>query len=412
MKRFMQFSVYSLFLSLFLFTSAAYSKSTQEETSKEANKEETVSEQQGEVATENEDSLESLLALLPDNEETKRFREEVLDLLKEKARLSLENQLLQEKNSHQLAELAAETERLGLERDRLQLKYELFEQQQKQELAKTEAEKNRLILENDLKEQLIRQEVLKVELRVAKPEYRLEPYENEQLIISDRRIVLDEYITYGVADYITQRIDYFNNKDPKYPIFLIIDACLGGSVLEGARIIEAMKNSQAPIYVVVKSLAASMGAIITAQAKKSFAYPNALFIHHQLALMVMGNTSQANQQLKITQEWSKRTLQPIAERMGLSMDDFTKKMYENNVDGNWTEFATDAQKLKWVDHIVSDIRETSYIKNPDQLESPLLEDENEPSTREATFSVEGRLKKKTAKELPSLLPGDFYYLVE
>ena len=65
---------------------------------------------------------------------------------------------------------------------------------------------------------------------------------------------------------------FFNNKSKTDPIFIVIDRCPGGSGMEGARIVQAIKTSPAPVHVVVKSYAASMAAIILAQADHSYAF--------------------------------------------------------------------------------------------------------------------------------------------
>ena len=87
------------------------------------------------------------------------------------------------------------------------------------------------------------------------------------LRVSLRRIELNGPIMSGAADYVCQRIHYFNNKSSK-PIFIVIDNCPGGSVLEGFQIVQAMKNSKAPIHVVVKRFAASMAACITTTGRR------------------------------------------------------------------------------------------------------------------------------------------------
>lgn len=299
--------------------------------------------------------------------------------------------------------LDPELQALKRESDRLALENTIFEQKQQRLLAKIESEKKRVELENALQELLIRREELKTELKIASPQYLKEPFVNGHLVISDRRISLNGPILSDTADYITENIHYFNNKNPEYPIFLVIDRSPGGSVMEGARIIEAMRHSQAPVYVVVKSIAASMAAIITAQAPRSFAYPNALIIHHQISSFFYGNPTQVNQDLKITQEWGERLMRPVAKRMGISLDEFTQLMYEKNTEGNWTEFATHAQKLGWVDYVVEDVRETSYLKPPDATKP-----EEETITLDAVMMKDEQ--GNAYLKLPPPIFGDVYHL--
>ena len=104
------------------------------------------------------------------------------------------------------------------------------------------------------------------------PTYLKEPLQkNGSLVLSDRRIECNGTITPLKADYITDCIQYFNNKDVDHPIFIVIGNSPGGCVSAGFRILEAMQHSQAPVYVVLEELAVSMAAMITTLADKSYA---------------------------------------------------------------------------------------------------------------------------------------------
>ena len=150
--------------------------------------------------------------------------------------------------------------------------------------------------------------------------------ENGTLVISDRRIPLNGLITTDTADYITSRIQYWNNKDRKLPIFIVIDASPGGSVMAGYRILKAMESSDAPVHVVVKSFAASMAAAITTLATESYAYPNAVILHHQISSQVMGqlNLTQQREFHEESQRWWARLGTPIATKMGITTDELIK----------------------------------------------------------------------------------------
>ena len=297
------------------------------------------------------------------------------------------------------------------EKSKLELHSEIHEQKQKQDLATLELEKNRLTLENDIQEQVLRQAQLKLDIRKVKPDYLLKPHSEGRLIISDRRIPLNGPILPESADAVVERIHFYNNQNAEYPIFLVIDRCPGGSVMEGASIMEAMQHSQAPVYVVVKSVAASMAAIITAQAVQSYAYPNAMIVHHQIYGSFYGNNTEVSERLKLTEEWSNRVLKPVARKMGLELPQFVRQMYEHNTEGNWLEFATEAQKLGWVDHVVTDIRETSYIEEPEV-------DEEKSEETESVVILEGRVAGAGKAHggdrvtLPPPFAGDIYHLYD
>ncbi|MGC3988403.1 MAG: ATP-dependent Clp protease proteolytic subunit [Chthoniobacteraceae bacterium] len=234
-------------------------------------------------------------------------------------------------------------------------------------------------------------------------DYTKEPFKDGVLTISDRKIALDGIITDDTATYISERIDYFNNQSADYPIFIVITSSPGGSVMAGYKILKAMQGSPAPVYVVVKSFAASMAAGITTQAVKSFAYPNAIILHHQIIAGSIGNLTEQRETVKELDEWWRRLEQPVAAKMGISLDEFIKQMYEHRSTGDWMEFADHAQKIKWVDQIVNTIRDESYDKNPDTQPNataalpPTLQEKADPNGHRYML-------------LPRLSPLDCYYL--
>ncbi len=229
------------------------------------------------------------------------------------------------------------------------------------------------------------------------------------LTITDRRIPLNGPISMETADDIVQRVDYFNNQNREYPIFLVIDSSPGGSVMAGYKILKAMEGSAAPVYVVVKSFAASMAANIATQAKRSFAYPNAVILHHQILSGSSGNLTEQKERIKDLEEWWKRLAAPVAKKMGLSLEEFIKRMYGNRSTGDWQEFGDSARKLKWVDEVAEVVREESYDKNPDGPsgpKSPRSRAEGAATTLQEKVDAMGRRYLL----LPRLEPVDCYYL--
>lgn len=233
------------------------------------------------------------------------------------------------------------------------------------------------------------------------PVYLAQPFANKKLVISDRRISLNGPIFTGVADYVSERIHYYNNISTS-PVFIVIDRSPGGSVMEGYRILKAMQASRAPVYVVVKSFAASMAAAITTLADKSYVYPNAIILHHQMSTVNWGNMTQLKEQLELAREWERRLAVPVAKKMGVTLDDFRRKMYEKNSDGDWEEFGDKAVDYHWATSVVDEIEETGFTKNPDAAES---------QARPAfTFEEKKDEKGQRYVSLPRLEPFDFYYI--
>jgi ATP-dependent Clp protease, protease subunit len=340
-----------------------------------------------------------------------KLRRELATLTAEKQRLELQNGLAQQKLQAEVAALQAELDKLTKQSDLLTRRLALKDAERKarldDELAADREKLEKMKLANDLAaadvaartreltqhEQELRVrtaelqsqraeyelQVVKInnelDLRVKRDlwknrvnrdiQYTLEPFKDGVLTISDRRIPLNGPIMMETADYIAERIDYFNNQSREYPIFIVIDRSPGGSVMAGYKILKAMDDSAAPVYVVVKSFAASMAAGITTLSKRSFAYPNAIMLHHQISSYSVGNLTEQKEQLKELEEWWKRLATPVAAKMGIGLDEFIKRMYQNRSTGDWQEFGDGARKVKWVEAIATTVHEDSFIKNPD-----------------------------------------------
>jgi ATP-dependent Clp protease protease subunit len=263
---------------------------------------------------------------------------------------------LRAENDLAAAELAVKARAVAMNEQQIKLK--TTEMQLRKVEYEAEIAKLNLAIELRDKRDLVQDRVL---TDVA---YTKEPFKAGTLTISDRRIPLNGVITMATADRITERVNFFNNQNREFPIFIVIDESPGGSVAAGYKILRTMQGSQAPVYVVVKSFAASMAAGITTMAARSYAYPNAIILHHQLSSGSMGNLTEQREHVKEIEEWWRRLAAPVATKMGISLDEFIKRMYKQRSTGDWREFADNAKKLKWVDEIADVIREESYVKKP------------------------------------------------
>ncbi|HOI41559.1 MAG TPA: ATP-dependent Clp protease proteolytic subunit [Elusimicrobiales bacterium] len=337
-------------------------------------------------------------------------------------RLTLENKLAAEAAKKEIESMTAAILKLKAEN-------ELLAEQEKKAMITDSAEKMAIELEMkrmDLKERKLKFEKLLLESRMdklnsdlalrskkeewkkesnAEPVYAPQPFRKGVLTISDRRIPLNGPILYGSGEYVSDRINYFNNISTQ-PIFIVIDQSPGGSASEGYTILKAMESSKAPVYVVVKSYAASMAAIITTMAERSYIYPSAKILHHQASGGMYGNTTQRKEQLELAKEIENRIIAPVAKRMGISMDAFRKRMYENNSDGDWMEFGDRAVSHKWVTGTVDKIEETGIFKNPDAAAA-------EPARRLMSwFELKEEVDEKGAPyvRLPRLRPFDMYLI--
>ncbi|MGB1128528.1 MAG: ATP-dependent Clp protease proteolytic subunit [Haloferula sp.] len=363
------------------------------------------------------------------------------EMKKEQERLALENSLIDEKVKFETAKMRAEAARLKAEKELIseRLAHAAMKRKADEEAknAKMEIERERLTREAAIAK--AEAEALGSQLKalqaqhgieLAKLENQIKTFEAEKrrngyadakaqhlmnplrkdgtIVISDRRIALNGPIGTSTADYVTDRIHYFNNANPEQPIFIVIDECPGGSVMAGYRILKAMDASDAPIHVVVKSFAASMAAAITTLAEESYAYPNAVILHHQISATVFGrmNLTQQKEFLEESNRWWTRLATPIADEMGITTEEFIKRMYEKSTSGDWSEFGEEAQKLKWVKHIVTGIEETSFLKSPDAKKAPTTATTTRTSDAEHGVDEDGR----PVMFLPRLNPKDVYFI--
>ncbi len=336
-------------------------------------------------------------------------------------RLQLETNISEEKFKKEMAGLREERERLHLANDVARERFATDQVKAESEKLKLDAamrdlefRSRKLRADLDVEESKTVAIKADLELRAKKeawraetnrdPEYPLEPFRNGVLTVSDRRIALDGPIFYGVADVVTERIHYFNNKDEKLPIFIVIDNSPGGSVMEGYRIVKAMQASHAPVHVVVKSYAASMAAVIATLAPHSYTYPNSVVLQHQIRSFVGGNLTQQKEQLEILQQWYKRLADPVAKKVGYSLDSWTKEMYKHSSDGDWQEFGDEAVRLKWIDHVVHEIRETGFVKDPTDIK-----DDDKARSR-FVLAESNDTQGHSYMRLPRLQPFDAYWI--
>jgi ATP-dependent Clp protease protease subunit len=377
-----------------------------------------------------------------DEDNDKEFKEKI----KEQRKLEIETALIRTRLERELAELRAEIERIRVKKEAESLKWELEQEKNAKEYEKQILELNKqrdkIMAEVSLSQAKLTQAMDKfnaayveiqnqvlllrtsteqvrteIEEKRAKkersefadgnPEYLQDPLlPDGTLVISDRSVLLNGVVTSWKANYITDRIKYFNNKDKTKPIFIVIESSPGGSVLAGFHILQAMQNSQAPVYVIVKTFAASMAALITTLAKKSYAYPNAVLLHHQPWRFAVGNLRELKEEIAFMQELWKRLGGQVAKKMGISLDKLDKQLYEKASRGDWTEFADNAKKIKWVDHVIANINDTAIREMPNSNDYTLRKYMEDYFDMADTPSI----SSSSAVFLPVLGPKDFYYL--
>jgi len=393
------------------------------------------------------DNQNQSIQIFQEEEEDKDFKEK----LKEQRKLELENSLIRSRLEKELLGIRAEMERLRVEREAAMLKWEIeqekknkdYEQQirllnqqrdvmmaevglSQAKLAKamehfsityTEMQNKMMILRtsvDQIRTEIDQKKTQKERANFADNEivYLDEPLRADgKLVLSDRVVPLNGIISKWKANYIIDKIAYFNNKDNKKPIFIVITYSPGGSTMAGLNILQAMESSKAPVYVVVTSFAASMAALLTSLAQKSYIYPNALLLHHQPSISLRQNLNvrEIKERMDELHELWGRLGGRLAKKMGISLEKLDKQLYEKSAIGDWQEYGDNAKKIKWVDHVIQGVENSALCEIPEPGNytfSKYLEN---------YFQVDVDIDKKNAAlinecSLPALAPPDFYYL--
>jgi len=298
--------------------------------------------------------------------ESTRFKHQIAMYEKEieaqrlqNAKDKIDRKLEADRHSGQLLNMQRERDRLKLELDLLKQQAALESERATAKLAESRATKAALELSMEVEST---KESLEDRI-LGEESYPDEPFKDGVLKISLRRIELNGPIMQGAADYVCQRIDYFNNQSAK-PIFLVIDNCPGGSAIEGMQIVQAIEHSKAPVHVVVKRYAASMAAIIATLADHSYCYPDAIILHHQASTSMYGNGRDIKDQVRQLKDISTRLIGAVADKQGLTEEEFVDQMYENRTSGDWELFGDQAVERKWVNNVATTIHEQGIRRRP------------------------------------------------
>lgn len=298
-----------------------------------------------------------------------KLEQELLPQKLEKARLDAERALRSASFAEKLA--AIEEERAKLERE-LALataRADAKLRAKQRRLAELEADSRELqaqvaALNNELAAPaaLYSKKLETEKIASAAPKYLKEPLVDGTLYISDRRVDFNGPVTPESAARICRQIAFFNTRDTEYPIFLVIDNSPGGSVMAGYQIQKAMQSSRAPVYVVVKGMAASMAAVVATTAERSYCFANTKILHHQISsVFPRANLTSLRESMRTTEEVYRMFIGPVAKKLGISIEEMTKQMYEHNSDGDWEVFGTEAVERRWIDFLVARVEETAVV---------------------------------------------------
>ncbi len=335
-------------------------------------------------------------------------------------RLQKEMNLSEKKLTEELASAEAERTRCETELALLRAQDAVAIHEKSLELTAIETEKKSIEIQSKELEayyaapaRLIEQQAeIAKNITNTQPNYAENPYNatTGTLYISDRRVELDGLLTGDLAKSVCEQISFYNQRNDKLPIFVVITTCPGGSVRAGLLVENAIKASTAPVYVVVKGAAGGVGSYIVTTAERSFAYENAM-IRQNEAFAQFNDRSNAmymREDMQLIEYWVKTLGTPIAEKMGKTLEEYKELLYAKNSLGNWSENAVEAQKLGWVGKVVSRVEESSIV----MLEVPQIGKVN-PSKSNPKTKLEPDKKSRSTTTLPLLRdPSDCWWIYD
>ena len=200
------------------------------------------------------------------------------------------------------------------------------------------------------------------------------------LILSDRQIKFGLVVDEEEGRNAERLIDFYNN-DPEhkgYPIFLIFEnGCYGGLCNVMQSLINKMLRSESPVFVVVKKFAYSAAAVITTCAINSFIYKEADMMHHQTQTIFHNkqvNPTKLKEHSDLMKYYSRIYSDKMCSKLGVTLEEFVKKMYKNSCDGEgWFLMGEAAKKEKWVNNVIKSCRDTSIISKKEKKKNWLLD---------------------------------------
>lgn len=156
-----------------------------------------------------------------------------------------------------------------------------------------------------------------------------------------------------VADAVDNYIRFFNQEDEennipvekRQPIKVYIDS-LGGDIMGTLTIIDAIRQSETPVWTINSGQAYSGGFFIFITGHRRISYPNASFLFHEGSTGTMGDANKFNNWA----DFYKRILDRL-KKITLKYTEISEEEYEKHQKDDWWFFAEDALEMGVCDEI-------------------------------------------------------------
>lgn len=176
--------------------------------------------------------------------------------------------------------------------------------------------------------------------------FQIEDLEERHLYINSSidEAVIDS-IVYHILRY--NRIDKGIPREERKPIILYLNSP-GGNVTDGFGVIDAMIQSQTPVYTVNLAMCYSMGFLIFLAGEKRFGMPNSTYLCHDGSSFAFDSMSK----LKDRMEFETGQMEQHTKDYILSRTKIDAKTYEKKYRTEWYMYPEEAKEYDIVTHIV------------------------------------------------------------
>lgn len=169
---------------------------------------------------------------------------------------------------------------------------------------------------------------------------------------SERKIYLNDEIEVVSAHDVIYEILRFNVEDKDIEVserkpILLYCTSVGGSVIDGFGIIDAILNSKTPVYTINLAYQYSMGFLIGLAGHKRYSMSNATFLLHDGQNFVWDSSAKCKDQLKFQEKREQRIKDYV-----LAHSKFTEQQYDENYRVEFYTYADEAKEYGFTDYII------------------------------------------------------------
>lgn len=176
--------------------------------------------------------------------------------------------------------------------------------------------------------------------------FQIEDLEQRHLYINgeiDENVI--DSIVYHILRY--NKLDKDIPKEERAPIILYLNSP-GGNVTDGFGVIDAITQSQTPVYTVNLAMCYSMGFLIFLAGDKRFGMPNSTYLCHDGSSFAYDSMSK----LKDRMEFETGQMEQHTKDYILSRTKIDEKVYNEKYRTEWYMYSEEAKRYDIVTHIV------------------------------------------------------------